>query len=140
MNGLLPRPDLSGNPPRGTFAAFGRTEFQLCQLTPCIHIILTESEFCPPGAALLSEFQRMQAFNHKQQYPKVPFLPLLSLILLSAVKRADRVPTLSINSLHTYNSDRIGILLSAVKRADRVPTLSIYQGCMPPCHIRQNRN
>ena len=108
--------------------------------TLCVQIKTTESEFCPPGAALLSEFQRMQAFNHKQQYPKVPFLPLLSLILLSAVKRADRVPALSINSLHTYNSDRIGILLSAVKRADRVPTLSIYQGCMPPCHIRQNRN
>ena len=75
-----------------------------------IGISFAERCFCPPGATLLSEFQHLRAFNHKQQYPKVPFLPLLSLILLSAVKRADRVPTLSNKGACPLVAfDRIGI-------------------------------
>ena len=42
-------------------------------------------------------------------------------ISLSAVKRADRVPTLSINSLHTYNFDRIGILSARGSIIIRIP-------------------
>ena len=109
-------------------------------------ISFAERCFCLPGAALLSEFRHMQAFYHRQHYPKVPLGGIRGrpfdriAILISAVKRVDRVPTLSINSLHPLRCihpkvplggirgqtfDRIAILISAVKQVDRVPTLSI---------------
>ena len=41
--------------------------------------------------------------------------------LSSIVKRVDRVPTLSINSLHPYHFDRIGILSARDSTIIRIP-------------------
>ena len=69
----------------------------------------------------------MQAFYHRQHYPKVPLGGIRGrpfdriAILISAVKRVDRVPTLSINSLHPYHFDRIGILSARDSIIIRIP-------------------